>query len=497
MRRFEDNSMDAEMLAELDAIDATLAGEAVDPEYAELAELALLLASERELPSEDFVHTLNIRAARRFAPDASPAPAAPATPGDQAASRPAPRRRSSRPGLRWLPTRPAPDAGPGWRPTRPAPRFASRLTAPRLATALAGGLALVVAGVVVADGGLSGGVANNSGNRLGPYLKPPAASQDSLFTHAKSNGSPVAVATSTTAIHSPAATKYSPENLTTVSTNGRFGSAGSKRATGQSIESIPATSDAGASDLNSTSNADVPAPVGGSGGRQIQTAQVSLTTPNNRINIVSEELFEVVAAERGTVKQSQVTSASGGAGSYATFSLSIPTGNLQETLNRLSQLRYASVSSRTDGTSNVSSQYNGDQTAIANEKALRTSLLKQLEDAETQQAIDSIQAQLKLADNQLASDEQTLANLQHRISFSTLQVQINATPFHGPVHPLSSGGFTLGRASHDAGRVLVVAAGVALIACAALVPTGLVVALLFWLGYSLRRRRREHALDAS
>jgi hypothetical protein len=62
-------------------------------------------------------------------------------------------------------------------------------------------------------------------------------------------------------------------------------------------------------------------------------------------------------------------------------------------------------------------------------------------------------------------------------------------------HHHSSGGFGLGKATHVAGRVLVVAAGVALIALAVLVPLGLVAAVLAWLGLVLRRRRREQALD--
>ena len=55
--------------------------------------------------------------------------------------------------------------------------------------------------------------------------------------------------------------------------------------------------------------------------------------------------------------------------------------------------------------------------------------------------------------------------------------------------------FTLGKAAHDAGRVLTVGAGVALIALAVLVPVGLVAALAWWIGVVVRRRRREHALD--
>jgi hypothetical protein len=38
---------------------------------------------------------------------------------------------------------------------------------------------------------------------------------------------------------------------------------------------------------------------------------------------------------------------------------------------------------------------------------------------------------------------------------------------------------------------------VALIALSALVPVGLVTALLIWIATALRRRRREQALDAA
>ena len=56
-------------------------------------------------------------------------------------------------------------------------------------------------------------------------------------------------------------------------------------------------------------------------------------------------------------------------------------------------------------------------------------------------------------------------------------------------------GFTLGKAAHDSGRVLTVAAGVALITLAALVPVALLTALGWWIVTAVRRRRREQALD--
>src|SRR3981081_2384281 len=68
MRRLDDDLLDPEIAETLAAIDATLAGEAVDPEFAEVAELALLLAAERPEPPIEFARELNDRGSRRFAP---------------------------------------------------------------------------------------------------------------------------------------------------------------------------------------------------------------------------------------------------------------------------------------------------------------------------------------------------------------------------------------------------------------------------------------------
>ncbi len=256
----------------------------------------------------------------------------------------------------------------------------------------------------------------------------------------------------------------------------------------------PATSSAsGVAQSLSTSNAAVPA---APGAKQIQSAQISLSTPNAHVDQVSQEVFNVVALEHGTVQNSQITAATANSGGgYASFKLSIPTGNLQAAMTQLSRLHYAAVSARTDASQNVSNQYANDQRQLTDAQALRTSLLKQLQTADTETAVDSIKAQLKLAENQISGDQSTLNSLQHRISYSTVSVQINSGGL--PLTPVArSGGFTIHRAIHDAGRVLVVSAGVALITLAVLVPVAMVAALLMWLWVWLRQRRREHALDA-
>ncbi len=67
MRRAEDELIDPQVGAELDAIDAVLAGDPVDPRHAELAELALLLVADRPEPSPQFASELDTRVQRRFA----------------------------------------------------------------------------------------------------------------------------------------------------------------------------------------------------------------------------------------------------------------------------------------------------------------------------------------------------------------------------------------------------------------------------------------------
>src|SRR5579864_608074 len=68
MRQPDDIPGDERIMASLEAVDATLAGEPVDPIHAELAELALLLADERPGVDPEFATRLDRAVQRRFAP---------------------------------------------------------------------------------------------------------------------------------------------------------------------------------------------------------------------------------------------------------------------------------------------------------------------------------------------------------------------------------------------------------------------------------------------
>jgi hypothetical protein len=409
MRLHEQEPIDPEIAATLDAIDATLAGEPVDGRYAELAEVALLLASDRPQAPPEFGRSMDERVARRFAP--APAPGKP---------------------------------GPGRR------RNLSRFW--EATAALAAGVALILAIVVVA--GHSGG---SSG----------ASSFSGIESSSSSAGSSATALPQSSAGHAP-------QRLRSAST----------ASTAAAAPSAPAAAGSAAPTLTPPTT----------GRKVVQSAQLSLSAAPNRIDAVAQQVYNVVGALNGIVESSTVTQ-TGGADGYADFQLSVPSGSLGQAMSRLSALTYAQVVSRTDNTQDITDQYNSVTRSLADARALRTSLLKQLENAATTEQINSIRAQINDAEASISSDLATLGRLNHQVDFSQLSVEVNARSVPPPVSH-GSGGFGIGRAAHDAGRVLTVAAAGALIALAGLTPVALLAALAWWVGAAVRRRRRDQALDS-
>jgi hypothetical protein len=424
-----------EIAGALMAVDATLAGHPVDPEYAELAELALILRRERPRTSDAFTARLDEQVQRRFA-------------------RPAPAVRGT--GLRrWL--------GQGRR----------ALLAP------AAGLVAAVAGVAVVIV-LTGGT-NHAVNGSAEFSSSSAAAQAVAGT-----SSSAASTASSAGVGSSAASGDVTPNLKRPAA----------RAKQLATAVHPAVSSgAGTSTASSSASSVIPSPVIPGKRQVVQSAQLVLGVSPSRIDDVSQQVFDVVGQEKGYVNGSNVTS--GGPDGGASFQLSVPSSNLAATLAALSELKAARVVSRTDNTNDITGQVGGAGQRLAEARALRSSLLKQLANAVTTEQVDSIQARLRDANASIASDLSTLRGLQRQVAYSTISVRIQSAtaPSPGRAGPSHSSGFTIGSAAHDAGRVLVVVAGVALIVLAVMVPVGLVVALLAWVGFAVRRRRRAQALD--
>jgi hypothetical protein len=394
MRRADQLPPDPEVTRGLEAIDAALAGQPVEPRDSELAQLALVLVADRPRVDPVAASALDEVLARRRG------------------ARPAAVRRR----LRWW----------MWSP----------------AAALVTGL--VVAVVIVTQGGGSAPV------RL-------TTAPSTATTPAASAGSAAAPQTATTP--QPAA-------------------AAPPSASAQ--PSAPASSGPSSGLLQPPAN-----------GRKItQSAQLALTVDPSRVDAVAQEVYDVIGQAGGVVNSSRVT-AGGSTGGYAQFQLSVPSAALPQTMAGLSSLRYAQVASRTDNTQDVNDEYQRDVRQLADARALRSSLLGQLAHATTQSQIDSLTARIHDAEASISSDEATLARLNHQVNSSQIALTINT----GSVPSAGGGGFTLGKATHAAGRVLTVAAGVILIAAAGLVPLVLLSLLVWWAGATVRRRRREQMLD--
>ena len=210
-------------------------------------------------------------------------------------------------------------------------------------------------------------------------------------------------------------------------------------------------------------------------------------------------MFDVVGSEKGYVANSTVT-ATGNPDSGADFQLSVPSANLQQTLIALAQLHGATVVSSTNSSHDITGQVGGAGRRLAEARALLRSLLRRLANADTTEQIDSLKAQIRDAERH---DRPRPGGVERTAPAGPVQPDRADDPGLGAggaagtaaPAPARGSGFTLHRAGHDAVRVLVVAAGVLLIALAVAIPLALVAALVAWLWLRLRRHRRESALD--
>jgi hypothetical protein len=437
----ESDQFDPEVVAALEAIDATLAGQAVDPRHAELAELALLLADERPAIDPAFATVLDEGVQRRF--EAAP--------------------KGRRQRVSWF----------VWAP----------------ASAVAVSLVVAVVIVVGQSGGGGGGVRN------GPETLEQKAASGGAASKAAVHFSPAPKEKRPADGHLLRARALSPQSVTATTTSTTAPAPGGSAAS--------AGSASGSADQPSSANNRAFAPAvqsytlsvpGTTSRKVVQGARLSLSTTSKRVGQVAQEVFNVIGQQKGVVKSSQVT-ANGGHGGYAQFQLSVPEGNLAATMTALSNLQYAQVASRTDTSQDVTNQFRVDQRRLADDRALRTALLKQLASAVTQTEIDSLNARIHDAAAAISRDENALHAINRSVGYSQIYVTINAGAAPPvPVHK-GGGGFTVGQAAHDAGHVLTVAAGVALIGLAALLPVSLVLALAWWIYATLRRRWRQQALD--
>jgi hypothetical protein len=119
-------------------------------------------------------------------------------------------------------------------------------------------------------------------------------------------------------------------------------------------------------------------------------------------------------------------------------------------------------------------------------------LLRALGRATSDRQIASLKARLRDNRSEIARRKGALDAQRRRADLATVAVTVEGT---GAVDHHGGGAWTPRDALHDAARVLEVAGGVALIALAVLAPLAVLALLAALAGRTVRRHRREGALD--
>jgi hypothetical protein len=230
-----------------------------------------------------------------------------------------------------------------------------------------------------------------------------------------------------------------------------------------------------------------PQPLASAGRRAVERdAELVLGTEPGEIGKASREVFGAVHAANGVVLSSSVRDQGGE--SSARFQLLVPSARLSDTLASLSQI--AEVRSRHESTLDITAPTVSVGDRLKDSEATIEGMLTQLGAAESYGERALLERQLQRERQRAAVLRSQLDQLQRRADFARISLRIESGEA-GTDSGSSTWG--VGDALDDAGRILTIAAGVALVGVAVLAP--LALALLAWLAQrAWRCQRRESAL---
>jgi hypothetical protein len=221
-----------------------------------------------------------------------------------------------------------------------------------------------------------------------------------------------------------------------------------------------------------------------------RAAELTLTPAPADVQDTADGVVRETQAAGGYVQQSSISTRDGGGS--ASFTLRIPSARLDATLGRLSKL--AHVGALNQSASDITAQTASAADLLSEARAERRALLRSLGRATTDRQIASLKARLRDNRSAIAQRKGALDAQRRRADLATVAVNVEGT---GKADNNGAGAWTPRDALHDAGRVLEVAGGVALIALAVLAPLAILAALAVLAGRSVRRHRREAALERS
>jgi hypothetical protein len=218
------------------------------------------------------------------------------------------------------------------------------------------------------------------------------------------------------------------------------------------------------------------------------TARITLGAEVDRIQAVANDVVAVTDRHDGIVLSSQVTTDAGGA--RAAFELEIPYKQLDAALTDLSGL--ADVISRTEAGQDITARaVRAQKDLAATYERIRRARIELIRADTTEERL-VIESRIRSLEATADAQRAELNGVERQGRFATVNVDVTSSGSGSG----EDGGWSLGEALDDAGRVLEVIGGIALVGLAVLVPVAAVGALAWLIATRIRRRRRERALDA-
>jgi len=221
-----------------------------------------------------------------------------------------------------------------------------------------------------------------------------------------------------------------------------------------------------------------------------RAAELTLTPAPDEVQKTADGVIRETQASGGYVQESSIRTRDDGGS--ASFTLRIPSAKLDAALAGLSKL--AHVGALNQSSNDITAQTASAADRLADARAERRALLQALGRATTDRQISSLKARLRDNRTEIVARQAELDGQRRRADLATVAVSIEGT---GTAAPKDDGAWTPGDALGDAGRILEVAGGVALIALAVLAPLGVLAVLALLGSHAVRRRRREGALDGA
>jgi hypothetical protein len=235
---------------------------------------------------------------------------------------------------------------------------------------------------------------------------------------------------------------------------------------------------------------------GGTPGRVQQlAASITLSAAPESVQAVSDQVAQIAVHDGGYVQTSNVrvqqqgTSASS-PGGEATLALRLPSARLGAALAAIGRL--SPVDAQSQSLEDITNSYDAAHQQLNDALAERQALLHALAAATTEGQIDSLRERLSENRGAITRAQASVNSVSRRASTAEVEVSVL-----GDQHNSGTSGLSLHSGLHDAERVLVAVVSALLIALAALVPLGLVLAALLGARRAWRRVQRERALDAT